>query len=73
MKFIERAREDGIDTALRECFSIANAAELDRQWRLNISLVHRVAEGDPLESNKGTGQQKASVNSLATATMSVGN
>jgi hypothetical protein len=71
VKFIEQARENGFDTALRECFNIANAAELDRQWRQNISLVHRVAETDQLETNEGTDQ--ADVKSLAIATMSVGN
>jgi hypothetical protein len=73
VKFIERAGEDGFDTALKECYSIANAAELDRLWRQDISLVHRVAERDQLETKEGTGQRKADVNSLAIAPMFIGN
>lgn len=33
VRFIDRAREKGYDTALQECYGIASVGELDRQWQ----------------------------------------
>lgn len=41
--FIERARREGYDSALRRCYEIDGIGELDRQWRVDLdfdSLSH---------------------------------
>jgi hypothetical protein len=37
VNFLERARATGCDAALRECYGIAGAGDLDRQWRQHVS------------------------------------
>lgn len=39
LTFVERSASDGCDSALRDCYGIANAGELDRQWRGQIKLA----------------------------------
>lgn len=40
IKFVEGAGIAGFDIALRECYAIADVAQLDRQWRRNIYSFH---------------------------------
>ena len=39
VEFIEKANSAGYDGALKECYGIKNANELDRQWRLSIKTT----------------------------------
>jgi hypothetical protein len=41
--FLERAGEHGYDVALRECYGIANVAQLDQAWRRHLGVGEAAA------------------------------
>ena len=56
IRFIEEATAEGYDAALKKCYGIADARELDRQWRLDmagISAKVKVPTATSLRRTKG--------------------
>jgi len=61
VKFLERADEMGCDAALRDCYGIAGAGDLDRQWRQHGYAVRPVSFEETVASGAKSTRPEQSV------------
>jgi hypothetical protein len=69
VRFLGAARGTSYDTALRECYDIANVGELDRQWRQSGYSVQSAF----YESSVSAGRQSVPAGQITMASVSVSN